>query len=427
MKKFLYILLIPLLISCGGSGEKNFDVETTGGYSFLVQIPLDKYMEKITKGYTDPELRSITEEAGEPGKTKPKDYFEEIEKLSKERDYDIAKYLNKANSDRFDSNLKLDEVSEVLYDGYLDDLNSCRDDLSKRYENINCKYNLFAVENGRFRVEFDNTIDRMQALNLVFSASQLEFYEVYSLSETMNAFLDIEDAITGRDTTTATIEVVEIPDDEELLNEPDTGTVEISEEEIQEQYPIASRLQFNIITNSDGTPSYDMSSPMIGFAMNSDTAYLNSILTDPTYSIYLPKGAIVFWSDIIEDNGNRSELCGLYLFKVANEAYRILPEDIEKAEAKPSELSTSSYNIAIYFAEEGVSKWSSLTATNVDKYVAMVLGDRLLSIPMVQQRIIGGECIISGNYSEEEAEEIAAAVNSSHLAYPLVVVEETIY
>lgn len=425
MRQTSLLIILAFLISCGDSDEKNFDIESTGGYSFLVQIPLDKYITKITKGYSDPELREIIKEAGDPGSTVPKTYFDQFEKESKDRGYKVEKYLNKANPDRFPADLLLDQVSEVLLEGYLEDLNACRDHLLTRYKTIPCQYNVFRVEEGRFRVEFDKTIDRMQALDLIFSSSQLEFYEVYTLGETMPGLLKIEEAITAL-TPTDTTETTAVESGEEMLLE-DYPDSEMSDEEVKKQFPISSRLQFNFIQSDYGDYSYNETDPMIAFALFSDTAYLNAIFREPQYSYFLPRKATVFWSDIEEGNSSSSELCGLYFFKKANKAYRILPEDIDQAEVTESATSTANFDIRISFKEAGISKWSSLTATNANKHLAITLGERLLTVPMVQQRIIGGECTISGNYSEREAQRIADGINSSHLDFPLMVVEEKMY
>ncbi len=431
MKIFSCLAAIIILISCGGS-ERNFDVESVGGYSFLVQIPLDQYIESLTEGYTDPGLKSIIEEAGNPTSTTPKEYFKKMVELAENKDYDLPKYLNKANPELFNSSLKLNQLANFLLDMYENDLNECWHQLAARYQDIECQYNLFKAEEGRFRVEFDRTIDRIDALNLIFKSSNLEFYEVLELGQLTTPILDIEDALVGRDSASVnSSEELLVLSGEEMLNEAEiTGeTQQMSTEEIEKQYPITSRLQLNFNYFKDGTMDYETSemNPMIGFALNSDTAFLSSIFKDPEYSTYLPKRAILSWDEILDEHGMTTDLCGLYALREAEKFYRILPEEIERAECRKSDLSEEFYDILIYFKGEGISKWSSLTASNVNEYLAIVLDDDVLSVPMVQQRIMGGECVISGAFDETEAKKLSRAINSSHLAFPLSIVEETIY
>jgi len=70
----------------------------------------------------------------------------------------------------------------------------------------------------------------------------------------------------------------------------------------------------------------------------------------------------------------------------------------------------SSYNdrpeINIVFTKEGAKKFYILTKENIGKPVAIVIANHIVSIPTVNSGIIGGKASISGDFSEEEIDEM---------------------
>lgn len=63
--------------------------------------------------------------------------------------------------------------------------------------------------------------------------------------------------------------------------------------------------------------------------------------------------------------------------------------------------------VELILTSEGAKKFEELTAQNVGKRCAMVLNGKLLSAPIIRDTISGGRAIISGIFTESEAEDIA--------------------
>lgn len=70
----------------------------------------------------------------------------------------------------------------------------------------------------------------------------------------------------------------------------------------------------------------------------------------------------------------------------------------------------SSYNdrpeITIEFTREGAKKFYILTKENIGKPIAIVIGNHIVSMPIVNSEIIGGKASVSGDFSEEEIDEM---------------------
>ncbi len=71
--------------------------------------------------------------------------------------------------------------------------------------------------------------------------------------------------------------------------------------------------------------------------------------------------------------------------------------------------------IALQFNEEGAALFEKITEENIGKPVAIFLDGSPLSIPTVQQKIAGGEAVITGDFTPQEARELVGRLNSGAL------------
>ncbi|MEX1061820.1 MAG: protein translocase subunit SecD [Patescibacteria group bacterium] len=85
---------------------------------------------------------------------------------------------------------------------------------------------------------------------------------------------------------------------------------------------------------------------------------------------------------------------------------------------------TGSPQIALQFSSDGAEKFSEITARNVGKPLAIFLDDALLTAPVVQGEISGGQAVITGTFSLKEAQQIAAQLNAGALPTPIKVLEQ---
>jgi preprotein translocase subunit SecD len=71
------------------------------------------------------------------------------------------------------------------------------------------------------------------------------------------------------------------------------------------------------------------------------------------------------------------------------------------------------YTVEVQFNEEGALLFQQITGKNISKKVAIFVDGDLISSPMVQQEITGGSAVITGNFTLEEANELAAKLLAS--------------
>ena len=75
--------------------------------------------------------------------------------------------------------------------------------------------------------------------------------------------------------------------------------------------------------------------------------------------------------------------------------------------------------IALSFDREGAELFEQLTTDNVGKTIAIYLDGILVSAPVVNEPISGGQAVISGNFSIDEAKTTVGRLNSGALPIPI--------
>ncbi len=80
--------------------------------------------------------------------------------------------------------------------------------------------------------------------------------------------------------------------------------------------------------------------------------------------------------------------------------------------------------VNIQFDGEGGQRFARMTQRNTGKLFAIILDDKVISAPRINEPILGGSSQISGSFTVESANQLAIALNSGALPVDLKVVEE---
>jgi len=81
-------------------------------------------------------------------------------------------------------------------------------------------------------------------------------------------------------------------------------------------------------------------------------------------------------------------------------------------------------SVGLKFNSEGAKLFEEITRRNVGKPVGIFIDKALISAPTVQQEIIGGEAVITGQFSIDEAKNLAVAINSGALPVSINLIEQ---
>lgn len=132
----------------------------------------------------------------------------------------------------------------------------------------------------------------------------------------------------------------------------------------------------------------------------------------PTYNI--PAGTMLVANEKTENHPQT------YLLLTKNPG--VTGDLLESANATLGEYSRA--QVGFKFNHLGGKQFAELTKNNVGKRLAIVLDNKVISAPVVNEAILGGQGSISGNFTIKTANELALMLRAGALPTPLHIIEE---
>lgn len=106
----------------------------------------------------------------------------------------------------------------------------------------------------------------------------------------------------------------------------------------------------------------------------------------------------------------------------------IKPTDLTGADIKSADVIFDSTNgkpaVGLKFTDEGARRFGEITERNVGKPLPILLDNYPISSPVVQEKIVGGEASIRGDFTLEQAKSLAIQISAGALPVPVKLVEE---
>lgn len=113
----------------------------------------------------------------------------------------------------------------------------------------------------------------------------------------------------------------------------------------------------------------------------------------------------------------------------ASTSAELIPTDLSGADLQSAQVEfdrqTGKPAVSLQFSKEGGDKFSDMTKKNIGKQLPILLDNQTVSAPTVQQEITGGTAQISGNFTIDEAKQLAIQLNAGALPVPINLVQET--
>ena len=103
---------------------------------------------------------------------------------------------------------------------------------------------------------------------------------------------------------------------------------------------------------------------------------------------------------------------------------RVMVSGEQLTDAKQSFDQNGAPDIDITFNTAGARRFGRVTQENVNKPFAIILDDKILSAPNINEPILGGRAQISGNFTVQSAHDLAVSLASGKLPVKLNVIEE---
>jgi len=90
------------------------------------------------------------------------------------------------------------------------------------------------------------------------------------------------------------------------------------------------------------------------------------------------------------------------------------------------DTNTGKPQVQLQFTAEGREKFAEITTRNVGKPLAIVLDNQLIENPTVNQAILTGDAVITGNFTVDSANQLSTQLNAGALPVPLEILSSSI-
>jgi SecD/SecF fusion protein len=199
-------------------------------------------------------------------------------------------------------------------------------------------------------------------------------------------------------------------------------TANDSLENFKKENPLFYVLKLNL--DQQGAP-YE--GPICGFANVKDTAEVMFYLTREKVARVLPPNIRFMWGNKAL-KGFLPNYLPLYAIKVSdrNGKAALFGDIITRARVEFDQSNKGNASVSMSMTDEAASTWATLTKANKGKAIAIVLDNLVYSAPNVMNEITGGQSSITGDFSLNEAEDLANILSAGKLPASAKIVEESI-
>ena len=424
--------------------ELNLGLDLQGGMSVTLEVELEGLLRSLSNNGKNPALLKALETANQRKKNSDADYISLFVQAFREQNPNVK--LAAIFSGAGQRTIKLEDTDnsvEAKLRGYAEGA------ISNTYMVLQKRIDQFGVAQpnvqldktkGIITVELPGVKDDPERVRRYLQATaNLQFVEVYNIGELDKPLSDAENALktyfsgvkpaavagdtTSGATTRASGDTNKTATIGELVNnqpaKADTAkTANVEQSLFRVFQPIGPQ------QGADGRPQF---APNLGYIASRDTAILNDYLRIENVRSQLPANLrIVYGVAEKNEQGVKSDVLPVYGLK--------MPEGSEKARLEGDGVQQASQDyddrgrpaIKMAMTKQGERTWADMTSENVGKPIAIVLDDIVYSAPNVINPITSGTSEISGNFSVEEAQDLANILQSGKLPAPAKIVQEQV-
>ena len=292
------------------------------------------------------------------------------------------------------------------------------------------------AQTGRILIELPGIKEPERVRKLLQGSANLEFWETYDLAEILPQLSQINNEIAKANASTeaAQTEKVEVVEEEVVADDVDAlveglaaadslAQLEADQkaafEEFKKNNPLFAVMQMSV--NQAGQA---YRGPVVGTVHYTDTAKVMAMLNSQVAKSILPRELKLCWT--VKAIDAAEAYYQLVALKSQTNGRPSLEGDVI-TDARADFGQTSAYaNVSMTMNAEGARDWQRITRDNIGKSIAIVLDGYVYSFPTVQNEIAGGNSQITGNFTVEEAKDLANTLNSGKMPAPARIIQEDV-
>lgn len=383
--------------------ELNLGLDLQGGMSVTMDVSLEGLLKSLSNNSKDPALLKAIQTANAQKVNSDKDYITLFRTayLAQNPGAKLAtlfggagKQIKVTDSD--------DKVTEEIRTVAKTAIKETYKILLKRIDKFGvAQPNINLDENKAIiNVELAGVTDKERVRKYLQASANLQFWEVYNIGELSQALEAADKATT------------------DMLSGSDTSKQSLNRNALLKV--------INPISPQQDKNGRQVFSPSIGTVLLKDTGTFNNYISQDVVKNNFPADVRFLYG--IEERNEKNGIRYFPLYAIKT----VLGSDKAKLEGEGVEESGQGYDdkgrpsIKMQMTTLGSKVWAKMTGDNVDRPIAIVLDDIVYSAPNVNGAIEGGNSEISGNFTIEQAQDLANILKSGKTNAPAKIVAEQI-
>ncbi len=274
---------------------------------------------------------------------------------------------------------------------------------------------------GRILVELPGVKEPERVRKLLQGTASLEFWATYDNTEIEPFLAEANTVLAGLLADTDEVVAEETPAEEadsllaaELKQAENDAAAEAA---YAKQNPLFSALQ----------PSGARGNACIGYAHYADTAKINKYFAMPQVKQLFPPEFKPMWAVKASPFFDGDNIFELVAIKATSRDGKAPLDGGVVTDARVQYGNTGGNpEVSMSMNAEGANTWARMTKDNIGRQIAIVLDGMVYSYPTVQSEISGGSSQITGNFTLEEAEDLANVLKSGKLPAPATIIQEQV-
>lgn len=351
-------------------------------------------------------LRSMANAEGNPYFEKALANTDSVVKATKSNDYvaifcqqykalDPTGDLSVVFKDQVKRGEKADAVEAALKQEVKDRVSSSTNVLRSRIDQFGVVApNIQELEkDGQILLELPGVKEHDRVRELLKSSANLEFYETMTMNEWQGALAQLDAALRADST---------------------SNGMGLS------GYFLQMGNQYNPI--------------VVGTSTAANRAAIDSIMASPLAKRYLPGNLKLAWevkpqtaefTDTVTGKKRTIDLYTLIALKTSNGKAALSGDVVTSATSDFDNMQGGNY-VSMNMKPDAARQWARITAANLEKQVAIVLDDQVYSAPRVNSVIEGGRSSITGDFTTDEAKDLANVLKSGKMAAKVDIISDTV-
>ena len=403
--------------------EVNLGLDLKGGMNVMLEIEVQDLVKSLAgESQEDPAFVEALAQANEALKAGTNDYIGEFAKAYEKTSNGGSLAAIFVSPDRKDitPNSSNDEVVKVLRSETDAAIAASFNILRSRIDHFGVTQpNIQRLPNSnRIMVELPGVKEPERVRKLLQGSASLEFWVAYNAQEVLPILAEADQLLKGTQSTEGSEEPAQEGEQKaeglaaEVNEAADAESEEVTSRFSREENPLFALLD----------PSYS-GGCIVGAATSADRAVINEYLARPEIKNLMPADLELKWGVKGEDYAGGRFL--LYALRSIDGKPSMDGAAVSTAQENYSQ-NGSAAEVNLTMTSDGASAWAQLTGQNVGKPIAIVLDGYVYSAPNVSNKIEGGSSVITGNFTIQEAQDLANVLKSGKVPAPARIIQDTV-